>query len=70
MSFKIRSIEDNSIVEIISMNIDHENNILVLEDNELGILSINEFKDMILGTSKNKDRPNEEIKPATHKLTD
>lgn len=70
MRFKIKHITDHSIIEIISMNIDNENNILVLEDNELGILRIGEFKDMILGTSKNKDRPNDEVKSATHKLAD
>jgi hypothetical protein len=70
MRFKIKHITDHSIIEIISMNIDNENNILVLEDNELGVLSIGEFKDMILGTSKNKDRPNDEVKSATHKLAD
>ena len=68
MGFKIQNITDNSILEIISMNIDNENNILILQDNELGILSIANFKDMVLGTNKNPDRPNEEAKPATYKF--
>ena len=65
MGFRIQKIEDNSIIEIISMNIDSDNNILILEDNELNILSINDFKDMILGTNRN---PNEEAKQATYRL--
>ena len=47
------------------MNIDNENNILVFQDNELSILSIDEFKDMILGKTS---RPNENAKSATYTL--
>jgi hypothetical protein len=68
MGFQIQNITDNSIIEIISMNIDNENNILILQDNELGILSIADFKDMAFGANKNPDRPNEEAKPATYRL--
>lgn len=68
MGFKIQSIKDNSMIEIISMNIDNENNILIVQDNELGILSIADFKDMILGTNKNANQPNEDAKPATFRF--
>ena len=65
MIFKIQNITDNTIIEIISMNIDSENNILVFQDNELSILRIDEFKDMILGKTS---RPNENAKSATYTL--
>lgn len=68
MGFQLQNIKDNSIIEIISMNIDNENNILILQDNELDILSLANFKDMVLGTNKNLDRPNEEAKPALYRL--
>jgi len=66
--FKIKNIEDDSIVEVISMNIDIENNILVLQNGKLDILGINNFKDMILGTNPNPKNLGEIIKEPTHKI--
>ncbi len=48
--FRIQSIEDNSVIEIIAMNIDNENNILAKEGNRVTILTISDFKEMVLGT--------------------
>jgi hypothetical protein len=60
--FKIQNIENNSIIEIIAMNIDDVNNILIKENRKASIISISEFKDMILG-SLNGDK-------ATHIILD
>lgn len=48
--FKIQNISDNTIIEIIAMNIDNENNILIKEGNSVSTISIDDFKDMVLGT--------------------
>ena len=48
--FRIQNLEDNSIIEIIAINIDNENNILVKEGNNTSIINITDFKDMLLGT--------------------
>lgn len=48
--FKIQNIEDNSIIEVIAMNIDNENNVLIKESNSVSTISIDYFKDMVLGT--------------------
>jgi len=48
--FRIQNIEDNSVIEIIAMNIDNENNILAKEDNKATIITISDFKDMVLGS--------------------
>ncbi len=66
MSFKLLKIADNSIIEILSMNIDSENNILISENNQLDILKLQDFKDMILGTAK--DNLNDIAKDPTHRL--
>ena len=66
MSFKLLKIADNSIIEIITMNIDSENNILISENNQLDILKLQDFKDMILGTAK--DNLNDVAKAPTHRL--
>jgi len=54
--FKIQNLSDNSIIEVIAMNIDNENNLLIKEGNSASILSINDFKDMVLGTNEG-DKP-------------
>ena len=54
--FKIQNLLDNSETEIIAMNIDKENNILRSEDNNLGVLSIEDFKEMVLG-GMNGEKP-------------
>jgi hypothetical protein len=64
--FKIQNISDKTIIEIISMNIDNENNILVFEDDTFEIISLNNFKNMILGTEP--DSVNPKAKEATYKL--
>lgn len=46
--FRIQNIEDNSVIEIIAMNIDNENNILAKEDDRASIIAISDFKDMVL----------------------
>jgi hypothetical protein len=38
------------------MNIDNENNILIIEDEKASVISLNDFKDMVLGTLKG-DKP-------------
>lgn len=48
--FRIENIEDNSVIEIIAMNIDNENNILAKEGDKAIILTISDFNDMVLGT--------------------
>lgn len=58
--FVLQKIDDNSLIQILAMNIDNDNNILVLENNELEILSLDRFKDMILGCKDGN--------AATHKL--
>ncbi|PWA03984.1 hypothetical protein [Flavobacterium psychrotolerans] len=63
--FKIQNVNDDTIIEIISMNIDNENNILAVEETVPYILSISEFKDKILGT--NSDNTGES-KEATYKI--
>jgi hypothetical protein len=52
--FSIQNIEDNSVIEIIAMNIDNENNILAQEDSKATIITISDFKDMVLGTLDGK----------------
>ena len=47
--FKIQNKEDNSIIEIVAMNIDNENNVLIKENNSVSTISLNDFKDMVLG---------------------
>ncbi len=47
--FRIQNIQDNSVIEIIAMNIDNENNILAKEDDKVSIIAISDFKDMVLG---------------------
>lgn len=66
MCFKIQRIADNSVIEILSMNIDNEHNILVIQDGELGILKLEDFKDMILGTSKLNSH--DSVKEPTYRL--
>lgn len=41
--FKIQNKEDNSINEIIAMNIDDENNVLIKERNSVSTISLNNF---------------------------
>lgn len=50
------------------MNIDNENNILIIEDGSLDIISINKFKDMILGENVNSERADIKIKEVTYKI--
>ena len=66
MSFKLQKIADNSIIEILAMNIDNENNILISENNELDILKLEDFKDMILGTAK--EHQNDTATAPTYRL--
>jgi hypothetical protein len=66
--FKIQNISDKSIIEIIAMNIDNENNILAKEGDIAFLISIIDFKDMMLGTSPNSENTNVKIKEATYKL--
>jgi len=60
--FKIQNISDNSIIDIIAINIDNENNILVKDGDSASIITIADFKDMILGTQDGEK--------ATHKIID
>lgn len=53
--FRIENIEDNSVIEIIAMNIDNENNILAKEGDKAFILTISDFKDIVLGTLGGKE---------------
>lgn len=66
MSFKIIEITTNSIIEILAMNIDNENNLLIAENNRIDILRIEDFKDMVLG--KTKDIHDAESQEPTHRL--
>ena len=50
---KLKNKTDNSITEIIAFNIDNENNILIKEDDKIDFISLETFKDMMLGTSGN-----------------
>ena len=47
---KLKNKKDSSIIEIIAFNIDDKQNVLIKRDNDISILKINEFKDMVLGT--------------------
>jgi len=49
--FKIQNKEDNIIIEIVAMNIDNENNVLIKENNSVSTISLDDFKDMVLGTT-------------------
>lgn len=60
VQFKIQNISDNSVIEIIAMNIDNENNILVKEGDKTSILNLSDFKDMVLGTLDGEE--------ATHRI--
>lgn len=64
--FKIQNISDRTIIEIISMNIDNENNILIYEEDTFEIIKLNDFKNMILGTEPDSSNP--KAKEATYKL--
>lgn len=66
--FKIQSISDNSIIEIIAMNIDNENNILIIEDGSLDVISLNKFKDMILGENVASKKGNNKLEDVTYKI--
>jgi hypothetical protein len=48
--FKIQNISDKTIIDIIAINIDNENNVLIKESNSVSTISIDDFKDMVLGT--------------------
>jgi hypothetical protein len=59
---KIKEKSTNSIIEIISFNIDDENNVLIVEDGQIDIISLDKFKDMTLGTnSSDNSDPTYEI---------
>lgn len=64
---KLKSKIDNSIIEIISFNIDNDNDILIKEDKQIDIISLQKFKEMTLGTKSQNG-----IKAAdpTHEITD
>jgi menaquinone-dependent protoporphyrinogen IX oxidase len=49
--FKIQNNSDNTIIQVIAMNIDEEQNVLVKNSDSLDIISIADFKDMILGAN-------------------
>lgn len=59
--FKIQNLNDNSIIEIVAMNIDNENNILTKEGETISVVNIEEFKDMVLGQNGRE---------ATYKITE
>ena len=60
--FKVKNLEDNSVIEIFAMNIDNDNNILIKEWEIVAIIKINDFKDMLLGSTDGKN--------VTHKIID
>jgi peroxiredoxin len=49
--FKIQNIHDKSVIEIIAMNVDNENNVLIKEGGIVSIITISEFKDMVIGSN-------------------
>jgi hypothetical protein len=62
---KLKNISDNSIVEIISFNIDNANNILITEDGKINVISLSIFKNMTLGTFGSA---NQKASSATHEI--
>ena len=64
---KLKNKTDNSITEIISFNIDNQNNILIKEDGKINIISLSIFKDMTIGTLANNEN---KAQGATHEITD
>ncbi len=66
--FKIKKISDDSIIDIISMNIDNDNCVLISKDGSLDIISLNKFKDMIMGENANSENGDGKIKEATYKI--
>lgn len=67
----IQKINDTSSkIEILAMNIDDEYNILIKQDGELGLLKVNDFKEMLFGTKPDEKKTDLIIKEATYKLVE
>lgn len=62
---KLKNISDNTIIEIISFNIDINNNIVIIENGIVQIISLSTFKDMTLGTLGNT---NQKAANPTHEI--
>ena len=43
---KLKNKTDNSIIEIISFNIDNDNDILIIEDKQIDVISLQKFKEI------------------------
>jgi hypothetical protein len=64
---KLKNKTDNSIIEIISFNIDNNNDIITIEDNKVVIITLENFRDMTIGTeAKNGNKAAD----PTHEITD
>ena len=64
---KLKNKTDNSIIEIISFNIDNDNDILIIEDKQIDVISLQKFKEMTLGT---KAANGTKAADPTHEITD
>lgn len=65
--FTLRDLSDGSTIEVLAMNIDASHQVLVKDEAGVRVITIDDFKDMVLGTFADAET-GEGPQPPTHEV--